>query len=1089
MTFHVYPDPQVEPLQVASAQTRFASIDQLTGASNPIGYTKMMFIRVCVTGAVVPPTFLIKAGAGTEVAIGPLTAGVFNDAGATGYVGDVIGVPEPDSVTLIRMGFDQDSAETWQLGFRNNNAAGDNKGLPVKITWTVAQSAPETAQPWLDVTPGEQPFVSLINGTDEVGVKVFNYGTAALDVGAVGGLPQDGFSAGVALPLTVRPAHEATLPIAFAAPATPPATGKVELTADLTVSPPDTTVGTAPGHNRRLALSGTTQRLEVVLLLDSSGSMSWDPLGPVPPVPKEESRWGELTTAAQDFLNMLAHFGHGGGKLGIARFPAAGNPASFDVLPVQDIPDLAGMADVGLAIAAVDPIGGTPMGDGLDHVLAPGTTFFATDPVSVNTGRRWLILMSDGAHNSGTHNPLEFIAPPIGSAPLGSSLAEKKISLFSVAYGIEGATDVDHILMKTLSTGSVNGQIRNVDGPSGITPHQLALALREPLKAGLTKASSPADPEGLYVFDGRENLHEAVITPYDTKAAFVLNWNTSFARRLRLELLTPSCERITPENAGSGRFAQVTFKSTDRSHMYLIDPDFLCGGGGGGSDDPSGVDGGSRRRYGTWRLVVTEGGGVIGDADSAADGGAREDARAADAQGGPDTERYVYDVLVDSTLRLQVSPDRDTYFAGDPITLTGRLTAGGRPVTGAAVSVSTTAPAQSVNNQIAALRVPPEFIERAKEILAGQDATPLLVKQLGARLAGLDIDGGVREDAHAMSDPFGTGEYQVTLTDTAVPEQRTFYVSATGITPDGVVFHREAKQETLVQVRPEPEHTRLDVRQTDPGIIDVTVTPRDRFGNVVLVNPDTTGGFGLTVLGGRADPLTSGLDGTYGSTVTFDPKVTPAIGLQFGGRDVIVPKPAPPIGDLRYVNRVVEFEPGAIKSANQHADACAVLGTVVGKPADTFVSLGAFGVLTVTVERMVIMASGRDDDITVFVRPDTDPRSYRVEAYAVEKRQWVALGDSAGETKSFGLRAARLKFTLAVRVVDTSGRTRDAAFQPLTTPGVSVRGIGALKTGKKLPCRLDQLPDWFPWPLTAAEGLDEDEAAEADEADELGGEG
>src|SRR5262249_20897622 len=154
--------------------------------------------------------------------------------------------------------------------------------------------------------------------------------------------------------------------------------------------------------------------------------------------------------------------------------------------------------------------------------------------------------------------------------------------------------------------------------------------------------------------------------------------------------------------------------------------------------------------------------------------------------------------------------------------------------------------------------------------------------------------------------------------------------------------------------------------------------------------------------------LTSNLDGTYGTAVTFDPKTPPLIGLQFGGDTVVTPTPVPVLGDLHYVDRVVKFDQGQIIKANQHADPKAVLGSVPGKPAGTFLSLGAAGRVTVAIHDRVIGACG-DDDITVFVAPDDDLRSYRVEAYSRDRRKWVLLGTSIGVTQSFGLRAAHLR--------------------------------------------------------------------------------
>jgi hypothetical protein len=1050
VTFHVYPDPQTAPLTLAPGDTASIAIGQLTGASVPAGaYTKMMFIRVAMFGGSSPPTLFLQAGTGAAVELTTFTTAVFNPVD---YVGDAQLINEAANGYQIRMGFDQDTVQTWHLGIKNNDP-----GISRDFTWVVAESVPETAQPWMAAAPAALPYHSLVNQSIDQSVQVANKGTAPLTLTSVSPALPAGFTVSTALPLSVPPSGTASVAFTFTAPAAPPAPdGKTTATAVLTASPADTTAGTAAGHNAQVSLTATTQRLEVVLLLDDSGSMSWDALGTPLAAGAPNSRWAELASATNQFLDLLAHFGHDRGRFGIARFPAGDplNPATHDIVPMTAIPDVAGMGTAQAAVAAVQPTGGTPMGDGFDRVLAPATSYFGTDALSVAADRRWLFLMSDGAHNSGTHNPLEFLAPPAGTAAAGASLAEKKVNLFAIAYGIDGHTDVNHVLLKQLADGSLGGgQVRNVDD-AGTTASTLALAMRDALKTGLTPASSPLDPTGVYEIGQGEVRHEAVLTRYDTRAAFVLSWNTPDPGRLRLELLTPNCEVITPENAGRGRFSHVTFRATDRSHMYLIDPEFLDGSGGGedatGGDGPAG---GGRARHGTWRFLVTGDDGPIITA-------APEEQRGATA----DLESYAYDVLVDSTLRLEAGQDRATYFAGDPVTVTARLTAGGRAVTGASVSLCTTTPAQSLANWLASVQVPADALARAAEQLKGKDSSPLLVKQLGARLAGLVFDGGNHRVTVPMTDPDGTGTYRATFTGTAVPEHYTFDITANGVTDDGVVFHREGKQETFVLVRPEAEFTRLDIRQTEPGRTDVTIIPRDRFGNVLLVDPTTAGGFGLVAPGADLGALTSNLDGSYGTVVTYDPKSNPPIGLQFGGVEVVPPRRTAPIGDLHYPDRVIAFEPGSVKSANEHDDPKAALGSVLRKPDGNYVALGARGRLTLGLNRQVILAGGGDDDVTVFVHPDADLRSYRVEAYAVERHRWVELGESIGITQSFGLRTLRLKFTLAIRIVDTSGRTRGPDLKPLASPGAGIRGMGVLRTSRELPCDHDQLPDWLPWP-------------------------
>jgi Mg-chelatase subunit ChlD len=1038
MTIHVYPDPQTAALTLApGAAPTFTLISQITGASVPAGaYNKMMFIRVAMFGGPAAPTLLIKAGTGAPVPISTATTAVYRSASLTDYVGDVqlVTVGEATDVFQVRMGFDQDTTETWQLGIQNNDAVSRD------FTWVVADSIASTAQPWIVVTPATLPYASLVNETIDQSVQVSNKGTGTLNITSVNPALPTGFTVHTPLPLAVAPAQTQSLVLRFTAPATPPAGGLTTGTVDLVATPADSTDGTSAGHNQRVALTATTQQLEVVLLLDDSGSMSWDALAnPLPPG-ASNSRWAELVSGANQFLDLLAHFGNKRGRFGIARFPAGdpSNPSTFDLVPMTAIPDVAGMASAETAVAAVVPLNGTPMGDGLDRVLATATSYFGTDTFN----RRWLILMSDGAHNAGIHNPLEFVAPPAGTAAVGASLAERNVELFAVAYGIEGHSDVNHVLMKELAGGSLaGGQIRNVD-EAGTTAATLAAALRDTIKSGLTAAVSPLDPSDVFVIGSGEALHDVVITRFDTKAAFVLSWNTSDANRLRLELITPLCEVITPENAGQGRFSEVTFRGTDRSHMYLIEPGFLEPPEPGGAATPP------RSRHGTWTFVITSPPVII-----------IEDRPAGE---GIDVEPYLYDVQVESTLRLELSQDRPTYFAGDPVTISARLTGDGRPVTGASVSLTTTLPDGSVANFLASLQIPADALARAQEELAGKDATPILVKQLAARLAGFIFDIGQHTVTIPMTDPDGTGVYHATIADTSVPEQYTFYVAATGVSDDGVPFRREAKLQTFVLVRPAAGHTSLDIHQAEPGLVQVTIIAKDQFGNVLLIDPTTPGGFGVIAPGATVGPLTSNLDGTYGTTVTFDPSSPPSIGLQFGGDQVIPPAPIPVIGALHYADRVVKSDQGQIKSANQHADPQAALGSVAGKPAGTFISLGAGGQLTVAIHDRFIQGSA-DDDITVFVAPDADLRSYRVEALAHRDHDhehdydhdhdhdhdhdWVLLGTSIGVTQSFGLRAGRLRSTAAIRITDTSGRTRDAGFTPLATPGVSVRGVGARKVG------------------------------------------
>ncbi len=1021
MNFQVYPhapsNPPTDPLKVAKNSEQSSTIKQLTGP--PVianSYVKMMFLRVAMTGAGPAPTLSLQTGLGDPVIATGTAAALYRGPDPDDYVGDVqlISLNEAPGVWQIRMGFDKDTTETWQLVIRNNDTVADHE-----FTWVVATTVAETAQPWIAVTPGLLPLSSLINkpgSTDlkiEQSVQVANRGTAPLNVTAVDPAVTAPLELRTALPFTVPPGELRDLVVRYTPPSAGPAQSGVTIT--VKADPPDTTAGTFPGHNQQVKITARAQEVEVVLLLDDSGSMAWDALGNGLPPNAANARWSELESATNQFLDLLAHFAAGRGRFGIARFPAPdpNNPSTHDLVPMTAI--TTSMAAAQTAVSQVEPFNSTPMGDGLHRVLGPAGYFSAQ-----NDNRRWLILMSDGAHNSGTHNPREFTAA-------GNSPIDRNISLFAVAYGIEGHTDVDHVLLKELADASLLGQIRHVSEES-VTAATLAAQLRDTIKSGLTGSTSPLDPTARFIIGSQQEArHDVVITPYDTRAAFVLSWNTSDSGRLRLELITPGQKRLTPEDVQAGKFPGVAFRGGDRSQTYLVEPGFLPG------------------QAGTWTFVITHPVIIIDDAQQGSDAPAFED--------------YLYDTVVDSTLRLELSADRDTYYAGDPITISARLTARGLPVRDANVFLSTTRPGQSFTNWLAALNVPQDALARAGDELRGKDSTPMLVKQRGAQIAGLTFPGGPTGLTLSMADRRSDGTYQATVERTTVPERYTFYVTAVGVTKDGVSFRREAKIETFVLVKPVPAFSQVSVVEVKPGLSSVTVIPRDQFGNVLLVDPSVSPSFDVFVKGGSMSDVDSPLDGSYTTFITYDPKQkeSPLFGFDFLDTAIVGRVQINAFEKLHYPDTVEEFVPGQVHRTNKFPDPESALGTMAGRNQDQFVALGANGRLAVSMAGHLIKAQ-RDDDVTVFVSDDVDLRSYRVEALAASG-DWVRLGDSTGVTKSFALEKAGLATTAAVRIVDTSRRTRDNDLNLLERPGVNIRGIGFVAVVRESKHALQPYPE------------------------------
>ena len=1048
---HIYPDPQLAALTLPAAAgvpaPTLTPIEQLAAPDPSTTFIpKTMFIRIAMSGAVcatvvspTAPLIFLKADTGDPVLLNDhaqppnQTHSIYHapGTGLADYVADGLVILESNNVFKVTVSF-QDLAGnfSWRLGIWNNDP-----GLPRDFTWVVSATLANTAQPWIDIEPPTLSWDVLINGSAGESVQISNKGTAAFTVTALAPALPASFALGALPAGPLNPGASAPLTVTFTGPAAPPPPNGVTAASSLlSIAPLDLTAGTSVGHNGRLSVSATTQALEVVLLLDDSGSMSWDPSGGFLPPGSPLSRWSELADAVNNhFLNLLGFFGEARGKFSISKFPPTDplNPATYDLLspPVGPIPNVAGMGTAQAAVAAVTPFNGTPMGDGIDHVFSTPTSHFATDALSINANRRWLLLMTDGAWNTGTHNPLEFILPPNGTAAAGTSLSDKKVQLFAIGYGVMGHSDVNPVVLQNLSSGSfLGGQVRRPDD-AGLTATQVASAFRDAIKAGITPASSPGDPPAVFHGGQAEARHFALINHYDKKVAFVLSWNTPDAKRMRLELITPTCDLLTPETAGQGKFKDVIFRSSSRSQMYLVGPDFLRN-----IDDPA------RPRFGTWTLRVLS-------------------PPLTDTRQG--LENYDYDIIVDSDLRMVLKPDRSAYFAGDAIRVSARITASGKPVTGASVTLSTTAPLQSEANWLAGLNVPPAFIEKAQSLVKG-DSTAILIKSVGAGLAGMTFQGGSAQTGIAMNDPRGIGTYEATITDTSTPEMYTFYVTATGVTEDGVAFRREGKVATHVLVRPEPAFTRVDLSFVSAGVVDVAVTPRDRFGNVLLVDPITTNGIVLTAQGAEfAGPLTSNVDGTYHRQLRYNPTSPTVVTVSFGGQ-AIRQVNVPPVASLQWVDRVARFVAGteAAKGANKHTDPNAVLGDIFKGPPDRFLSLGGGGHLIVGINKSAI-AGGGPNDLTVFVPPGSDPCAYLVEVYvppttgptpAPAPSGWLKVGTSSGGTQSFSLRNARVALAAAIRITDLSKRTRRPDFQPLSAPGVSIRGVGVLKT-----------TDQFPW--------------------------
>ena len=115
----------------------------------------------------------------------------------------------------------------------------------------------------------------LISGTASDAVQISNKGTAPFTVTGVAPPLPPGFALG-ALPGALNPGASTPLVVTFTGPTAPPSPNGITVGDWARQYHPSRHHGRpGVGHNRQLSVFATTQALEVILLLDASGSMAW----------------------------------------------------------------------------------------------------------------------------------------------------------------------------------------------------------------------------------------------------------------------------------------------------------------------------------------------------------------------------------------------------------------------------------------------------------------------------------------------------------------------------------------------------------------------------------------------------------------------------------------------------------------------------------------------------------------------------------------------------------------------------------------------------------------------------------------------
>lgn len=1017
MAHQVYPN--TTPLSVAAGATVAQSFTAVAnGGVAPGMGVSAMFVHFVVIGGGTPATIglsvttMAGTGASTTLVLNGGLQGVVTSGGVEIASVDYTstGVTNVFRIDFYPSGATNDlPGTTWNISFARPVAA---TPPTQKYTWVVADNATESLQSWIHVPDSPQNvgtalMKQLLTGQAyDITIPVDNWGTKDLAVSTAVGTTQGDYELKVKTS-PIAPGASGNYTFTFHSPAAPG-----DHTGTFTLAHDDST----PGHDAGVDFTASTGAIEMVLLLDASGSMSWKPDGTDAANP-DQSRWFQLAQAAGNFLQTLSHFASTQGKFAVALFPkVTGSPPGV-LVATTAIPNNPSSAIT--AINGVTPSNGTPMGEGVFQAAGSAGVpnsfgLFSGAAVDREHNHRWLVLMSDGYHNQGA-------APPEDAA----YYTGKSVQTITVAYGDQG--EVDHGRLQRIAQGGQGSSPSPVfldAGPNDLGTGligQFNVAIKEGLALG-----SIADPEAELTAAKPQRIHPFEVTTHDHKVSVTVYWRAP-DKLVQVELITPLGEVITVQALPRG----VRRVQSELYISYFIGEEALIN-----VDDPA------KPRYGTWRIVVH--------------------------RNMSDEKRpfqYAYQVLTDSGLGFALTTASGAHLPGDPIDVRGRLALDGLPIDDAAVQVVLESPVDSILNWLARNYVPAELMKRAEtEISRRQvkDYTRMFVKLWALRLMGLVFDDAVTKQKVPMVYDPADQVYKATIPDTKIQGTYAAYAIARGDDPAGNPYRRERRLEVGVSPVPDRASSPIDFDYSlVGGDIEVTIRfwPRDRFGNVILIDTTFDDRISVKVAGGKANKIYMhpDVDGSYVVTIRYPVGSSAYVDIQVLNVTLLHGFELLDLKALCFSDRVIKLRLGgeAAPGANRHIDGDAVLGDPAPKPRDVFVSLGGYGDITVAAPAMRQAARA----VTVFVQPDEELRSYRVEVLPASplsrldtplkpgvlnplRPRWVALGASAGVTRTFSLLRVAPNGISAVRITDTSGKTRDRNHLPSDSPGVSLRGVG-----------------------------------------------
>jgi len=288
---------------------------------------------------------------------------------------------------------------------------------------------------------------------------------------------------------------------------------------------------------------------EIVLVLDVSGSMSWQDDG-MPSVVPGDSRLYKAGQAISNFLDRFNLRNPSDVYFGLVTFPNSNIPcpSAANIIPgtgtLWSLNDSNRLNAINTIIPGLVAGGGTPMVEGL--TLARGL-------LSSTTATKMLLLTSDGYHNCPSLNfPSGFL----------SSFTDP---VYTVGIGTAVQVDLSRLANIATTTG---GEFRDAT----TSTHLNLMSWFKTIIQSLLGLEAECDPSGQIKKD-QKIRHEIWITDHDRDITFDLSWSTPNEKCIAFLLHTPDGNIIDPANAIT--LSGVSHISRPTYQIYYIEEEFL----------------------------------------------------------------------------------------------------------------------------------------------------------------------------------------------------------------------------------------------------------------------------------------------------------------------------------------------------------------------------------------------------------------------------------------------------------------------------------------------------------------------------------